>query len=323
MSIRWFHAALALCAAFAAAGAAHAAYPDKPIRLVIPFPAGGGADSMARPLAAKLTTLLGQPVVLEHRAGAGGTIAAEATAAAAPDGYTLMFATVGTHAVNASLQARLRYDPVRDFTPIALTHIAPRVLVVHPSIPATTVKELIAHAKSKPGALTFGSSGNGGINHLSGELFKSMAGVDMVHVPYKGAAPAAVDLLGGRLSMTFDSIVVWSEHIRSGKVRALGVSGATRTAALPNVPTIAEAGLPGFETANWLGVLGPARLPADVVARVSADLKTAMADPELRQQMVAVGVDPVYSTPAEFAEIIRKDIVKWAAVVKATGARVD
>jgi tripartite-type tricarboxylate transporter receptor subunit TctC len=302
---------------------AHAAWPEKPIRLVIPFPAGGGADSMARPLAAKLTTLLGQSVVLDHRAGAGGTIAAEVTATSPPDGYTFMFATVGTHAINASLHTKLRYDPVKDFTPIALTHVAPRVLVVHPSIPATSVKELIAYAKTKPGVLTFGSSGNGGINHLSGELFKTMAGVDMIHVPYKGAAPAAVDLLGGRLSMVFDSVVVWSEHMKTGKVRALGVSGAARTAALPNVPTIAEAGLPGFETANWLGVLGPARTPPEVVARLSAELKTAMADPELRQQMVAVGVDPVYSTPAEFAEIIRKDIVKWAAVVKATGARID
>ena len=304
------------------ASTAHAAWPEKPIRLVIPFPAGGGADGMARPLAAKLTAQLGQPVVLDHRTGAGGTIAAEVTAGAPPDGYTLMFATVGTHAINASLQ-KLRYDPVKDFTPIALTHVAPRVLVVHPSVPATSVKELIAHAKAKPGALTFGSSGNGGINHLSGELFKTMAGVDMLHVPYKGAAPAAVDLLGGRLTMVFDSIVVWSEHLKSGKVRALGVSGAARSAALPNVPTIAEAGLPGFETANWLGVLAPARTPPEVVARLSAELKVAMADAEMRQLLIGLGVDPIYSTPQEFADVIRKDIAKWAAVVKATGAKLD
>ncbi len=302
---------------------AHAAWPDKPIRLVIPFPAGGGADSMARPLAQKLTAQLGQPVVLDHRTGAGGTIAAEVAAAAPPDGYTLMFATLGTHAINASLYTKLRYDPVKDFVPIALTHVAPRVLVAHPSVGAQNVKELIAVAKSKPGALTFGSSGNGGVNHLSGELFKSMAGVDMVHVPYKGAAPAAVDLLGGRLSLVFDSIVVWSEHIKTGKVRALGVSSAARTAALPGVPTIAEAGLAGFDVANWLGVLAPARTPPEVIARLSAELKIAMADAEMRQLLIGVGVDPVYSTPAEFAEIIRKDIVKWAAVVKATGARID
>ena len=185
-------------------------YPDKAIRLVIPFPAGGGADSMARPLAAKLTAQLGHPVVLDHKAGAGGTIAAETAAAAAPDGYTLMFATLGTHAINPSLYAKLRYDPVKDFVPVAMTHIAPRVLVVHPSVPAQNVKELIALAKGKPGTLTFGSSGNGGVNHLAGELMKTMAGLDMVHVPYKGAAPAAVDLLGGRISMAFDSIVVWT-----------------------------------------------------------------------------------------------------------------
>lgn len=323
MSIRCFQAALAFAFALSAAIPAHAAYPDKPVRLVIPFPAGGGADSMARPLAAKLSTLLGQPVVLEHRAGAGGTIAAEAVAKAAPDGYSLLFGTVGTHAINPSLRSKLPYDPVADFAPVAMTHVAPRVLVVLPSLPAADVKELIAHAKAKPGALTFGSSGNGGVNHLAGALFMSMAGVDMLHVPYKGSSPAAQDLLGGRLSMVFDSIVVWTEHIKTGKVRALGVSSPARTPALPNVPTIAESGLPGFDVANWLGVLAPARTPPDIVARLSAELKVAMADPAIRQQMVAAGIDVVYSTPAEFAETIRKDIAKWAVVIKATGARVD
>lgn len=298
-------------------------YPDKPIRLVIPFPAGGGADSMARPLAQKLTTQLGQPVVLDHKSGAGGTIAAETAAAASPDGYTLMFATLGTHAINPSLYAKLRYDPVKDFVPVALTHVAPRVLVVHPSVPAQNVKELLALAKAKPGTLTFGSSGNGGVNHLAGELMKSMAGVDMIHVPYKGAAPAAVDLLGNRLSMVFDSIVVWSDHIKTGKVRALGVSSAQRSAALPNVPSIAEAGLPGFDVANWLGVLAPAKTPAAIVAKLNAELRSAMTDPDMRQQMAAVGVDPATSTPQEFGDIIRKDIAKWAVVVKATGARLD
>ena len=298
-------------------------YPDKPIRLVIPFPAGGGADSMARPLAQKLTTQLGQPVVLDHKSGAGGTIAAETAAAASPDGYTLMFATLGTHAINPSLYAKLRYDPVKDFVPVALTHVAPRVLVVHPSVPAQNVKELLALAKARPGTLTFGSSGNGGVNHLAGELMKSMAGVDMIHVPYKGAAPAAVDLLGNRLSMVFDSIVVWSDHIKTGKVRALGVSSAQRSAALPNVPSIAEAGLPGFDVANWLGVLAPAKTPAAIVAKLNAELRSAMTDPDMRQQMAAVGVDPATSTPQEFGDIIRKDIAKWAVVVKATGARLD
>ena len=314
-------AALLLLASALPSGAQ--GYPDKPIRLVIPFPAGGGADSMARPLAQKLTTQLGQPVVLDHKSGAGGTIAAETAAAASPDGYTLMFATLGTHAINPSLYAKLRYDPVKDFVPVALTHVAPRVLVVHPSVPAQNVKELLALAKARPGTLTFGSSGNGGVNHLAGELMKSMAGVDMIHVPYKGAAPAAVDLLGNRLSMVFDSIVVWSDHIKTGKVRALGVSSAQRSAALPNVPSIAEAGLPGFDVANWLGVLAPAKTPAAIVAKLNAELRSAMTDPDMRQQMAAVGVDPATSTPQEFGDIIRKDIAKWAAVVKATGARLD
>ena len=316
-------ALLALLLGTALLPAAAQGYPDKPIRLVIPFPAGGGADSMARPLAAKLTSQLGHPVVLDHKAGAGGTIAAETAAAAAPDGYTLMFATLGTHAINPSLYAKLRYDPVKDFVPVAMTHVAPRVLVVHPSVPAQNVKELIALARAKPGTLTFGSSGNGGVNHLAGELMKTMAGVDMIHVPYKGAAPAAVDLLGGRISMAFDSIVVWTEHIKTGKVRALGVSSAQRSAALPNVPTIAEAGLAGFDVANWLGVLAPAKTSPAIVAKLNAELRTAMTDPEMRQQMAAVGVDPATSTPQEFGDIIRKDIAKWAAVVKATGARLD
>ena len=309
--------------ALQAGAAAAQAYPDRPIRLVVPFPAGGGADFMARALAQKLSPQLGQPVVLDHRAGAGGTIAAETTAIAAPDGHTLMFATLGTHAINPSLYAKLRYDPVKDFAPIGLTHVAPRVLVVHPSLGVTSVKELIALAKTNPGKLTFGSSGNGGVNHLAGELFKTLAGVDMIHVPYKGAAPASVDLLGGRLSMAFDSIVVWTEYIKSGKVRALGVSSAARSGALPNVPTIAEAGLPGFDVANWLGVLAPAHTPPAIVARLNAELKIAAADPEMRQQLVAAGIDPMYSSPEAFGDIIRKDIAKWAAVVKSSGARLD
>ena len=305
-------------------GAADAqSYPDRPIRLVVPFPAGGGADFMARALAQKLSPQLGQPVVLDHRAGAGGAIAAETAAIAAPDGYTLMFATLGTHAINPSLYARLRYDPVKDFAPIGLTHVAPRVLVVHPSLGVTNIRELIALARKNPGKLTFGSSGNGGVNHLAGELFKTLAGVDMVHVPYKGAAPASVDLLGGRLSMAFDSIVVWTEYIRSGKVRALGVSSAARSGALPNVPTIAEAGLPGFDVANWLGVLAPAHTPPAIVARLNAELKIAAADAEMRQQLIAAGIDPMYSSPEAFGEIIRKDIAKWAAVAKSSGARLD
>ena len=314
---------LAAAATLLAAGAAVAAYPERPVRLVVPFPAGGGADFMARALAQKLSSQLGQPVVLDHRAGAGGTIAAEVVAAAAPDGYTLVFGTVGTHAINASLYAKLRYDPVKDFAPVSLTHLAPRVLVVHPSVPAKTVPELVALARAKPGELTFGSAGSGGTNHLSGELFKSMAGIDIVHVPYKGSAPASIDLLGGRITMVFDSIVAWGDHIKTGKVRALGVTSPRRSGALPDVPTIAESGLAGFDVANWLGVLAPAGTPKEVIARLNAEIKVAMADPDMQRQLAAVGIDPTYSTPDAFAELIRADIAKWAKVVKASGARAD
>ena len=314
---------LALLLAIACAPAVAQPYPHKPIRLVVPFPAGGGADFMARALVQKLSPQLGQPVVLDHRAGAGGTIAAETVATAPADGYVLVFATLGTHAINASLYANLRYDPVKDFAPISLTHVAPRVLVVHPSIPAQNVRELIALAKARPGTLTFGSSGNGGVNHLSGELFKSMAAIDMTHVPYKGAAPASIDLLGGRLSMVFDSIVVWSDHIKAGRVRALGVSSLARSDALPGVPSISESGLNGFDVANWLGVLAPARTPRDIVQRLNNEIQTAMADGEMRRQLAAVGIEPMYSTPEAFAETIRRDVARWAIVVKASGARID
>jgi tripartite-type tricarboxylate transporter receptor subunit TctC len=302
---------------------ASAAYPEKPIRLVVPFPAGGGADFMARTLAQKLSERLGQPVVLDHRGGAGGTIAAEAVASAQPDGYTLLFGTMGTQAINPHLYDRLRYDPVRDFAPISLTHATPRVLVVHPSIPVTTVQELIALAKAKPGQFTFGSAGNGSSSHLSGELFKSMAGIDITHVPYKGSGPAASDLLGGRISMVFDSIAVYSDHIKSGKVRALGVTSLQRSAALPNVPAIAEAGLQEFDVSNWLGVLAPANTPAVIIARLNTEIRSAMSDAEMRKQLANVGIDPLESTPEAFAETIKAEMAKWAKVVKASGARVD
>jgi tripartite-type tricarboxylate transporter receptor subunit TctC len=278
---------------------------------------------MARTLAQKLTEQLGQPVVLDHRGGAGGTIAAEAVASAAPDGYTLLFGTMGTQAINPHLYAKLRYDPVKDFAPVSLTHSTPRVLVVNPSVRAKTVPELVALAKGQPGILTFGSAGNGSSSHLAGELFKSMAGVDMTHVPYKGSGPAAADLLGGRISMVFDSIAVYSDHIKSGKVRALGVTSLNRTAALPEVPAIAESGLAGFDVSNWLGVLAPAKTPKEIVARLNGEIRKAMADPEIRKQLTAVGIEPLYSTPEAFGETIRLELVKWGKVVKASGARID
>jgi len=221
--------------------AAYAAYPEKAVRLIVPFPAGGATDFMARSLAQKLSERLGQPIVVDNRGGAGGTIGAEAVATAPPDGYTLLFSTMGVLAINPSLYEKLRYDPLKDFAPVSLTHATANLLVVHPSVPAKDVKELIALAKAKPGSLTFGSSGNGTSSHLSGELFKSMAGIDITHVPYKGTGPALTDLLTGRISMMIDTVSVHVENVNAGKLRALGVTSAQRTSSLPNVPTIAAA----------------------------------------------------------------------------------
>jgi len=312
------------CLLFALAPfAAQAAYPDKPIRLILPFPAGGATDFMARTLAQKLGERLGQSVVVDNRAGAGGSVAAEAVAGAAPDGYTLFFATMGTLAINPSLYPKLRYDPVKDLAPIAITHATANILVVHPQVPAKNVRELIALAKARPNELTFGSAGNGSSSHLAGEYFKSLAGIDMTHVPYKGTSPALIDLLSGRLSMMFDTISVHVDNIAAGKVRALAVTSAARTPALPEVPTIAESGLPGYDVSIWLGVLVPAATPKDIVNRLNAEMVKVMNEPEMKKQMTAAGIEVRSSTPEQFAATIRADTVKWAKIVKTAGARLD
>jgi tripartite-type tricarboxylate transporter receptor subunit TctC len=300
-----------------------AAWPERPVRFVLPFPPGGAADTLARPMAVQLERYLGQPIVIDNRGGAGGTIAAEVVARAVPDGYTLFFATVGTHAINVSLRSKLRYDPVADFSPISLTHKAPRILVAHPSVPVKSVPELIALAKRKPGQIAFASSGNGSTNHLAGELFELMAGVDMVHVPYKGAGPAALDVLAGRVSITFDSIPVWVQHAQAGRVRAIAITSQQRSAKFPELPTVSESGLPGFEVVSWLGVFGPAGMPRPIVARLNAELKTVMSDPELRTRLVDQGVEPVHTTPEALGAIVRSDIDKWGKLVRASGAKVD
>ncbi len=304
-------------------GSAIAAWPEKPMRLVLPFPPGGGADIMARPMAQKLTETLGQPVLIDNKGGAGGTVAAEMVAKSPADGYTLFFATVGTQAINVGLYPKLGYDPVRDFAPIALTHNAPRILIVHPSIPAKSVAELITYAKAHPGKLSFASAGSGGTNHLSGELFKMMTGVDMVHVPYKGAGPAVADVLAGRVPLTFDSIPVWIPHIKAGKVRALGVTSLQRSATVPDLPTISESGLKGFDVSNWLGVFAPANTSRDIVSRLNGELKKIMADTEIRRQLVEQGVEAMYTTPEALGELVRKDIEKWTKLVKLSGAKPD
>ena len=305
------------------AGSALAAFPDKPIRLIVPFPPGGAADLMARGMAQRLGQELGQQLIIDNRGGAGGTTAAEAAAKSAPDGYTLFFGTMGTQAINPAIYPKLRYDPQKDFAPISLTHITPRVLIVGPSVPARSIAELIALAKSKPDGLSYGSAGNGSSSHLAGALFESLAGVGMVHVPYKGSSPLLVDILAGRVDMTFDSYTVYEEHIKAGKVRILGVTSKARMGALPDIPTIAEAGLKGYDVSNWLGMLAPAGTPKDVIVMLNTALGRVMATPALRTQLIALGIEPTFGTPEEFAALMRAELPKWAGIVKKSGATVD
>jgi tripartite-type tricarboxylate transporter receptor subunit TctC len=299
-------------------------YPDKAIRLVVPFPAGGATDLMARTLGQKLAERLGKPVIIDNRAGAGGGIGAEAVAGAAPDGYTLLFATMGSLTINPSLYKNLRYDPVKSFEPITLTHNTSNVLVVNPAVPATTVAELIALARKNPGALTFASSGNGTTSHLSGELFKSLAKVDLTHVPYKGSAPAMTDFLGGRTSMMFDTTSNFVEHVKSGRLRALGLTGRKRSTAMPNVPPISETpGMGDYEMSLWLGVLAPAGTPKEITVRLNREIAVVMSAPDMARQMADAGIEVRLSTPQEFAALIRSDTAKWAGVVKRAGIQID
>jgi tripartite-type tricarboxylate transporter receptor subunit TctC len=305
------------------AGLAAAAYPEKPIRLIVPYPAGGATDVMARGVAIHLGAELGQQIVVDNRGGAGGMVGAEAAARSAPDGYTLFFGTMGTQSINPALYPKIRYDPLKDFAPISLTHITPRVLVAGPSLKAKNITELIALAKRNPGTLTYGSAGNGSSSHLSGALFEALAGVDMVHVPYKGSSPLLVDLLAGRVDMTFDSYTVYEQHFKTGKVRLLGVTSKRRMDTLPQVPTIAEAGIPGYEVSNWLGLFAPAGTPKEILATLHSALGRAMANPGLREPMIALGIEPTFDTPEEFSALIRAETVKWAEIVKRSKVTAD
>ena len=300
-----------------------AAFPDKPLRLIVPFPAGGATDFMARGMALRLGVELGQPIIIDNRSGAGGAPATEAVARAVPDGYTLLFGTMGTQVINPALYPKLRYDPIKDFAPISLTHITPRVLVVRATLPVKNMAELIALAKKQPGVLTYGSAGSGSSSHLSGALFESLANVDMLHVPYKGSAPVLMDVLAGRIDMSFDSYTVYEEHLKSGKVRALGVTSKTRMSILPQIPTMAESGLPDYEVSNWLGLLAPAGIPKDVLATLHAALGRAMATQALKQQLIGLGVEPTFGRSEDFGLLIRTELPKWAALVKKSGAIAD
>jgi tripartite-type tricarboxylate transporter receptor subunit TctC len=314
---------LAICSLQAWVPAQAQVFPARPVRLLVGLAAGGPTDLAARILAAKLTEVWGQQVVVENRAGAGSTIAAEAVARAPADGHTLLLCTIATHALAPQLIKSLSYDPVKDFAPISMVGITPNILVVHPSVPANTLKEFLALAKASPGKLTYASSGIGNSPHLTMELLKTQAGIDLVHVPFKGSAPAMTELLSGRIQSMFDNLPGQVENVKAGKVRALGVTSLQRSAQLPDVPPIAEAGLPGFDVSVWYGVCAPSATPMPVQAKVHADLIAALGAPDLRQRLAGAGVDAKTSSQAEFARFISAEAGRWGEVIRKAGIKPD
>lgn len=298
-------------------------YPTKPIRVVVGFPPGGGADFVARLVAQKLGDVINQQVIVDNRAGANGIIATEMVAKSAPDGYTLLLGVSATHAINPSVYAKLPYDAVKDFVPVSELALTPLILVVHPSLPVKNVEDLIKLAKAKPGELNFASAGTGNVTHLAAELFRSMTATNMVHVPYKGSAPAIVDLMAGQVTMYFDTMPSSLPHVRSGKLKALAVTSAKRSLAAPEIPTVAESGVPGFETSSWFGVFAPANTAQTVIAALHRELSKALTTADSVDRMKGQGLDPVVNTPAEFAAVIKNDIGKWARVVKEANIKVQ
>jgi tripartite-type tricarboxylate transporter receptor subunit TctC len=298
-------------------------YPSRPVRVIVPFPPGGTTDIVARLVADRLGATLGQPAVIENRAGAGGAIGAEAIAKAAPDGYTIGLATVSTHAVNPAINPRLAYDALRDFTPISNLASVPNVVSAHPSLGISDLKQLVERAKSSPGKITYASAGNGSLSHMLGEIFKSATGTDLLHVPYKGVGPALNDTLGGQVNVLFDNLPSSLPHIQSGKLRALAVSSPARLDFLPDVPTFAEAGVPQLNDPSWFGLVGPAKLPPAVLARVHEAVKQALATPEVRERMRQAGAVPVGNTPGEFAAQIRAELERHRRVAAERGIRID
>ena len=316
----------ALAALFVlAAGAAiaQANYPAKAIRYVVPFPAGGPLDIVARAIGQELTKSWGQPVIVDNRPGAGGNIGADLVAKAPPDGYTILMGAVSTHAINVALYSKLPYDPVKDFAPVTLITSVPNVLVVHPSLPVRNVKDLIALAKSRPGQLNFASGSTGSAGHLAGELFDSMAGVQMTHIPYKGAAPAVIDLIAGHVSLMFDNLASALPNIKAARVRAIAVTTLKRSSLLPDVPTISESGLRGFDVSTWFGIFAPAGTPPDVVTKLNGEIVRVLHTNDMRERLALLGAEPIGNKPDEFAAFIKTEIPKYAKVVKASGAKAD
>ncbi|MGZ8266301.1 MAG: Bug family tripartite tricarboxylate transporter substrate binding protein [Burkholderiales bacterium] len=323
MRIRLIAAVSACLAAGAVANAGEQSYPVKPVRMVIPFPPGGTTDILGRIASQKLSEALGQQVVPDNRSGASGNIGTEQVAKAPPDGYTLLTAPGSTLTIHPSLYAKLGFDPLRDFAPVTILAGVPNLLVVHPSLPVRNVKELIALAKSKPDQLNYASTGAGQSTHLSMELFKNMAGVKIVHVPYKGSAPAVTDLLGGHVPMMFDNMPSALPHVKAGKLRALGVSTSKRSPTAPDVPTVAESGLPGFDVTVWFAVLAPAATPRDIVTRLNRVLVKALQGADVREKLASQGAEPIGNTSEQFTGQMKADLAKWAKVVKAANIKLD
>jgi tripartite-type tricarboxylate transporter receptor subunit TctC len=316
-------AATCLLGAATSVAYAQTGYPNKPVRLVVPFAPGGSTDALARLLAEELRVQLGQTVIVENKAGAGGNIGSDMAAKAPADGYTVLVAAAGPTVINPSLYSKMPYDPAKDLRPVTLLIQEPNLMAVNPKVPATTVAEFIAYAKSKPTEISFGSPGNGSPAHLAGEWFNQLTGTTMTHVPYKGTGPALNDLLAGQIAMMIDNMPALWPHVQSGKLRALAVSTDKRAAAAPNVPTLAESGVKGLVFGAWKGLMVPAATPQDIVDRLHAASVKALANPEFRKRLIELGAEPVGSTPAQFAAVIKAETASWAALVKSTGTKLD
>ena len=317
--------ALLLLAAIAASmtdACAQSGYPSRSIRFIVPYPPGGPTDLMARSMSGRLSEALGQTVVVDNRAGAGGNVGAEIAAKSPPDGYTLLMGAISTHSINASLYTRLAFDPVKDFAPVTQASIIPLVINAHPSLPVANVKELIALAKKNPGQLSYGSSGNGGGTHLAGELFKMMTVTNLQHVPYKGLNPATIDVIGGNIPLVFNDLTTAIQPYKAGRIKILGVSTVKRVPQIPEVATIDET-VPGYEAYTWFGVLVPAGTPQPIVDRLSRESMKILQSEEIKKRFAEVGAEPVGNSPQQFADFMAAETVKWAKVVKASGARVD
>jgi len=298
-------------------------YPNKPIRLVVPFPPGGSLDVVARAVGAKLSEAWGQPVVIDNRPGAGGNIGADLVAKSPPDGYTILEGALSTHAVNVTLYGKLPYDPIKDFAPISLVAITPNVLVLNPAAPFNTVPELIAYAKANPGKLSFGSGSNGSAGHLAGELFKTDAHIDMVHIPYKGGAPALQALLAGDTQLMFDNLANSMQQVKAGKLKAIAVTTAKRSALVPELPTLSETGVPGFDIYTWWGFMAPAGTPKEIIAKWNTEVTRILNTPEMKAFFAQQGAEPAPTTPEQFEVLIKSEITKYTKIIKESGAKVD